>query len=105
MLSKKDVMMLYYDGLEIKFRRKRHPRGLKGDHDPSASEINIYTSHITSEYERDITILHEFIHARNDHKGFLDDADEGCEQVEEEAKETYRQRPYVIALVKELYKI
>ncbi len=105
MLSKTDILTLYYNGTEIKFRRKKHPRELKGDHDPSASEINIYTAHIASEYERDITILHEFIHARNDHKGFFDETDEGCMKVEKEAKQTYRQRPYVLALIKELYRI
>jgi hypothetical protein len=104
MLSKKDIMALYYDGVELKFRRKKHPRGLKGDHDPSASEINIYTANIVSEYERDITILHEFIHARNDRKDFFDENDEGCEKVEREAKQTYRNRPYVLGLIKELYK-
>lgn len=69
MLSKNNVIQLYNDGLVIRWRRKKHPQQLKGEFDPAAFEVNIYTKHLLSEHDRDLTLLHEFIHARDDHKG------------------------------------
>lgn len=104
MLTKKDVLRLYDEGLEIKFRRKRNPEKLKGDYDPASQQINIYLPHIASGQERDITILHEFIHARDDGKIVV--SKNSCSAgVEREAIRTYTNRPYVLALIKELYNI
>jgi hypothetical protein len=106
MLTKKDILKLYSEGLEIKFRRKKHPQGLKGDYDPSSCQINIYAGAVSSEYERDLTLLHELIHARDDRHGkkrhtrpVLDSS------IEKEALQTYEKKPHILSLIKELYKI
>lgn len=104
MLSKRDVITLYNDGLSIKWRRKNHPQQLKGDYDPVNFEINLYRAHLASEYEQDLTLLHECIHARDDRKGALSTRP-CCDRVEKEAEATYRLRPAVLALIKELYTI
>jgi len=104
MLSKKNVIQLYNDGLVIRWRRKKHPQQLKGEFDPAAFEVNIYTRHLLSEHDRDLTLLHEFIHARDDHKGLPNNRT--CSpQVEQEAEATYQRRPEVLALIKELYNL
>lgn len=104
MLSKNNVIQLYNDGLVIRWRRKKHPQQLKGEFDPAAFEVNIYTKHLLSEHDRDLTLLHEFIHARDDHKG-LPSTRTCSPQVEQEAEATYQRRPGVLALIKELYGI
>lgn len=69
MLSKNNVIQLYNDGLVIRWRRKKHPQQLKGEFDPAAFEVNVYTRHLlSSEHDRDLTLLHGFIHARDDRK-------------------------------------
>lgn len=102
MLTKTNVIQLYNDGLVIRWRRKKHPQQLKGEFDPVAFEVNIYTQHLLSEHDRDITLLHEFIHARDDHKG-RPNSRTCSPQVEREAEATYQRRPEVLALIKELY--
>ena len=104
MLSKNNVIQLYNDGLAIRWRRKNHPQQLKGEFDPAAFEVNIYTRHLLSEHDRELTLLHEFIHARDDRKGLYNKR--ACSpQVEREAEATYLRRPGVLALIKELYGI
>ena len=104
MLTKNNVIQLYADGLTVRRRRKKHPQQLKGEYDPVGFEINIYTPHLTSERDRDITLLHEFIHARDDRKGLVNHR--ACSpRVEREAEATYQRRPLVLALIKELYGI
>ena len=104
MLTKKDVIQLCKDGLTIRWRRKRHPQKLKGDYDPASFEVNIYTPHLTSDHDRDLTLLHEFIHARDDRKGLPNNRT--CSPwVEKEAEATYNKKPGVLALIKELYRV
>ena len=104
MLSKKDVLTLYDEGLEIKFRRKPHPDKLRGEYNPGAFQVNIYSPAITSGRERDLTILHEFIHARDDRQGTVNE--HACRAgVEDEARKTFDKRPEVLMLIKELYRI
>ncbi|MCX5864485.1 MAG: hypothetical protein NTW42_05375 [Deltaproteobacteria bacterium] len=69
MLTKNNVIQLYNDGLAIRWRRKKHPQQLKGEYDPAAFEVSIYTQHLLSEHDRDMTLLHELIHAKDDRKG------------------------------------
>ena len=102
MLTKKEVTELYRDGLEVRMRRKRHPEKLKGDYDPSRFEISIFPTDLFSEFEFSITLLHEFIHARDDRKGILDKNDE---KVEAEARETNDKRPHILEFIKDLYRI
>ena len=104
MLTKNNVIQLYNDGLVIRRRRKEHPRQLKGEYDPVGFEVNIYTKHLLSEHDRDMTLLHELIHARDDRKGLPNNRT--CSpHVEREAEATYQKRPGVLALIKELYGI
>lgn len=104
MLSKKEVIRLYNDGLTIRWRRKKHPQQIKGEYDPVGFEVHIYTPHLVSEHDRDMTLLHELVHARDDRKGLPNNRT--CSpRVEREAEATYRRRPSVLALIKELYKI
>ncbi len=104
MLTKNNVIQLYNDGLAIRRHRKKHPQQLKGEYDPVGFEVNIYTPHLTSERDRDMTLLHEFVHARDDCKGLR--SNRACSpRVEREAEETYLRRPEVLALIKELYGI
>lgn len=49
-----------------------------------------------------MTLLHEFIHARDDRKG-LPNTRPCSPRVEREAEATYQRRPGVLALIKELY--
>jgi hypothetical protein len=102
MLTKKEVTQLYRDGLEVRLRRKRHPEKLKGDYDPSRFEISIFPTDLVSEFEFGITLLHEFIHARDDRNGVLDKNDE---KVETEARETNDKRPHILEFIKDLYRI
>lgn len=102
MLTKKEVTELYQDGLEVRLRRKRHPEKLKGDYDPSHFEISIFLADLASEFEFGITLLHEFIHARDERKGVLDINDE---TVEAEARKTNDKRPHILEFIKDLYHI
>ena len=102
MLTRKDVIQLYRDGLEVKLRRKKHPAKLKGDYDPSHFEISIFLPQLVSEFEFTITLLHEFIHARDERRNVQDKKEE---TVEEEARATNDSRPYVLELIKDLYQI
>ena len=102
MLTRKEVTQLYRDGLEVRLRRKRHPEKLKGDYDPSHFEISIFLTDLASEFEFGITLLHEFIHARDERKGVLDINDD---TVEEEARKTNDNRPHILDFIKDLYHI
>ncbi|MFC1837649.1 hypothetical protein ACFLYW_03110 [Thermodesulfobacteriota bacterium] len=100
MLTKKEVIQLYRDGLEVRLRRKRHPEKLKGDYDPSHFEISIFLPELISEFEFGITLLHEFIHARDERKGVTHKNEE---KVEAEARATNDKRPYILEFIKDLY--
>ena len=102
MLNKKEVTQLYRDGLEVRLRRKRHPENLKGDYDPSRFEISIFLTDLASELEFNITLLHEFIHARDERKGVLFKKDK---TVEAEARKTNDKRPQILEFIKDLYHI
>lgn len=104
MLEKKDVLRLFDEGLEIKFRRKPHPDGLRGEYDPAAFQVNIYSPAIPSRQEQDLTLLHEFIHARDDRNGVVNH--HACRSgVEQEACETRERHPEVIRLIRELFRV
>jgi len=92
MLNRNDITSLYQDGPAVKLRRKAHPKNLKGDMD------------IVSEYELGITLLHEFIHARDDRKGRQDTEDD-CVRVEQEARQTFDRRPHLLDIIRDLYNI
>ena len=97
--------------MDISFKRKQHPAGFKGEYDPGSLEVIVYLPQIESRSDKDITILHEFVHARDDVKAARQDklrrgADNELEDaVEKEAVETYQKRAYVLEFIKQLYRI
>ena len=99
------VNELFAEGVGIKFRRKAHPFGDKGNYDPSQLRIEVYTPNLESRIDRDITILHEFIHARDEIKGTHYYHRRNHRSVEKEAIDTYKKRPEVLEYIKELYAI
>ena len=105
MLSVEQVIKLCEEDVRIRFRRKPRSDKLKGEYDPEDNEISVYLKNIDSKEERDITILHEFIHARDIWIKNLDTTGSCSERVEREATETYKKRPEVLAFIKEMYKI
>ncbi|MEJ2690542.1 MAG: hypothetical protein P8130_11450 [Deltaproteobacteria bacterium] len=50
-------------------------------------------------------MLHEFIHARDDHNGSLERSADNDKAVEAEARRTYSENRPVLALIRELYQI
>lgn len=108
MLTLKQIRELYQANLKIKFKKK-HPQRLKGEYDPGTLEAIVYIPNAESKEDRDITILHELIHARDDIKGLRTQYEKYKkkieDQVEKEAVETYKNRPYVLQFIKQLYDI
>ena len=114
MLTTKQVDALYHDGVEIKFNLKppKTSPSEKGSYDPGTLEVSVYRLNIDSILDRDLTILHEFVHARDDRKGsrylFGNYGKKGSdeeERVESEARETYKRRPRILEYIKLLYNI
>lgn len=106
MLTLNQVIKLYEEGLEIKFENRWKKDGRKGDYNHSELEVLIYKLNIESIIDRDITILHELIHARNETKGKrYRNKTQDEKQVEKEAIETYRKNPNIIKFIKQLYNV
>lgn len=103
MLTIHQVNTLYRDGVDIRFKKKKGSNRLKGEYDPNSLEGIIYMKEVESLEDRDITMLHEFIHARNGARGYRYKDVEDV--VETEAKKTYERRPEVLKYIKELYGI
>jgi len=115
MLTIEDIVELYEeDELVIIFKKinkKIGPKTLKGEYNTEKNinnsyyppEIFIYEQMIENEEDLDITLLHEFIHAKNDL--ILGLFIEDDEQVEKEAQETYKKAPEVVEFIKDFYKL
>lgn len=73
---------------------------LCGEYDPGLKEVIIYRKNIFSEDDFRVTLLHEFIHARDDVYGWCDPSED---VVEAEAERTLRERRYVCEVLLELY--
>jgi len=102
MLTIDQVNEIYQEGFDLRLKRTPHP-GFKGEIDPSTYEIIIYQSNTESQYDKDITILHEFLHARDELNASLEAAD--CSLIDREAEYIYNNHPYVLAYIKDLYNI
>ncbi|MBI2671849.1 hypothetical protein HYX16_02855 [Candidatus Woesearchaeota archaeon] len=103
MLTIRQIIKLCEDGVDITFKKTRQ-KSLKGEYSDQALEIIIYMDNIGSEYDLDITILHEFIHAR-DYTKPERYHDRSEKHIDEEALRTYNKRPYVLKFIKELYEL
>ena len=102
MLTICQVNRIYQEGFDL-FIRGVCRSGIKGEFDPGALEINIYQKNVESEYDMDITILHEFIHARDEVLSGSRLAD--CRLVDMEAVRTYEENPHVLRYIKELFDV
>ena len=103
MLNVRQVIRTYQSGVEIKLKRKPHHQNLKGEYDPSNLEIRVYLPAQESKLERDITILHEMIHARDGSEVRVYSLSGYEKSIDKEARETYKRRPHVLEFVKQLY--
>ncbi len=104
MLTIKDIIYSYSEGVDIEFIKKPPVNHRKGDYCPSELKAIIYKESITSEKDMHITILHEFVHARNNENPEIQ-LEEEESKVEKEAKDTYNKRPYIIEFIYQIYKI
>jgi len=91
MLTINNILKLYDEGVDIVITNKLS--NIAGEWDISNLCVWLYKRNIKSKRERDITLVHELGHAKEDlicYKG-LDEV-----QIEEEAVQTYLKKPYVI---------
>ena len=108
MLTIADIKQVYKKGVTLKFKRKPIPpdsNRFKGEFDPSTLEIKIYLSYQESKKDKELTILHEFVHARDDIKGHRYYRERRHSSVERETINTYHHRYYVLQFIKQLYRI
>lgn len=104
MLTIKQVERIYEEGIIIRFVKRWQSSRQKGTFNPETLEVKVYLSSINSPEDRDTTILHELIHARDDITGRRS-AGICSPSVENEAVQTYRRKPQVLDYVKQLYGI
>ena len=118
MLTIDQIVKVSEEGVNILFKDTSDHFGYKGVYDPSMQKIIIYKKAIDSPYDFHITLLHEFVHARNEilysHIFFtnsqgkvsdISDSFEYEEATEHEAISTYEKNPDVLKFIKDLYKI
>jgi hypothetical protein len=101
MLTTNQIIKICKEGVDIIFREKGM-ENLKGEYDPSSLDIILYCKNIESVFDRDLTLLHEFIHARNDilnYHSCKEDKGED-EKIENEALMTYLKKLYVLEFIK-----
>lgn len=101
MLDVFHIVELYKNGLDLHVK-KFHRLGFKGEFDPSRLAIFIYSFNLESDYDRDITILHEFIHAKDD---IIYSRLRVDNKVEREAIKVYNKSPLILTFIKELYNL
>jgi hypothetical protein len=102
MLTIEQVIRCVEEGISIEFK-KSGPKGIKGEYDPSTQRISIYVNNLGSPMDMGLTILHEFIHARDDIGSARGECAES--KVEREAMLTYRNAPHVIRFIRQIYQI
>jgi hypothetical protein len=103
MLRIEDIIKLWEEDLIVKIKRKPHPEYLKGEFDPQTSEISIYPDQHKTKKELYLTILHEFYHAKD---YLIRGSDKDNEELaDKEAERTYKNRPEVLEMIKQLWKI
>ena len=118
MLTIDQIVKVSEKGVNVLFKDTPSHFGYKGIYEPGSHRIIIYKQAIESPYDLCITLLHEFVHARDDilysHIFFtntqgrvsdISDAFEYEEATEQEAINTYKENSDVLDLIKELYRI
>ncbi|MEK6883138.1 MAG: hypothetical protein AABY22_26165 [Nanoarchaeota archaeon] len=114
MLTLEQIAKLHEQGLQLTFRKRAEKYKIKGAYwerfNRLKPRIAIYAESVRNKKERDIVLLHEFIHARDDliprfrrmYKGEKRREEE--RRVDNEAYQTYIRRYYIINFIKRLYK-
>lgn len=120
MLTIEQIIKLHDSGVTINFSDE--PSEMKGCYDPSTTDITIFSNSLESEEDYCITLLHEFIHAKDDL--FYDNKDisdhlsglvssnpyNGNRSVyerdtEEEALTVYNKMPHILDFIKKIYEL
>ena len=118
MLTIDHIAKISEGGVNVFFKETQNKFGYKGLYEPLSRKIIIYNQTISSPYDLNITLLHEFVHARDDilyshifftnSQGRLSDISDPLEYeeaTEKEALSTYKNNPDVLYFIKNLYKI
>ena len=105
MLTKKQVMKIADSEWDIILKRGYHPLRYQGWHLPDLNESRIYLPKHKDKDDLAITIIHELIHARNDERKAARVRKTKDNEIEEEAKETYKRNPKLFDFIKELYQL
>lgn len=108
MLTASQVIALCQEeGIVVKLKRTALDNKVQGDYVQADHEVILYLPNITSQSDFDLTLLHEFIHARDDYKYWRTSERQSKieKEVENEALKTYNCNPSVLELIKELYGI
>lgn len=101
MLTIENIVELYQSGVNLEFKNGRHPDGIKGVWCLAELEARVYLPAIESEDDKNITIIHELLHAR-DH--IILDVSGIDSEIEAEAVLTYEQNPEIIEFLKDIYR-
>jgi hypothetical protein len=101
MLTIDHIVELYQHGVDIHFKEKPHESGRKGAWIEGLWKVLVYVPSATSTEDLYETVLHEFIHARNDL--LTPECDDSERKVELEGKDTYKHNPELIIFIKDLY--
>lgn len=108
MLTRKHILRVYHENVVIAFKRGRHPQGFKGLYLPEIPEIRIYNPSINSIDDRNQTLLHELIHARDDSyfsSRFASQYNRTNDEIEKEASTTYSDNPEIINFILWLFNL
>ena len=118
MLTINQIDKVLKKGVKLSLENTANQLGYKGIYEPGLQKITIYNKAISSLYDFDITLLHEFVHARDDilysyvfftdKQGRVSDISDVIEYeqaTESEAILTYNHNSDVLDYIKEFYKI
>ena len=120
MLTIEQIIKIHDSGVTVNFSDETSE--MKGCYDPSTTKITIFSNSLNSEKDYHITLLHEFIHAKddlfydnkeiNDHlsgvvsnnpyngnKSFYE------RDTEKESLTVYNNMSYILAFIKKIYEL
>jgi len=108
MLKVKEIIKLQ-KGLELLLKKEISLRKFKGLYEPDKKRIIIFYSNINNKKDLDLTLLHEFVHARDDicysNIYYINDIGDYEKSTEKEAIKTYNKKPHILKLIKDIYDI
>lgn len=107
MLTIEDLVEIAEKNVSLNLDEVISPDGFKGLYDPSNKTISIYLSNLESEFDKNITLLHEFIHARDDvltsNIYYIRGIEEYEIMTEKEALRTFESNHLIIPFLRRLY--